>query len=265
MRHAAIAARSFRRYSTYRAATAAGVFTNTVFGIIACFVYLSVWSGSQRIGGYDQLDAVTYAWLGQALLAMLAIFGGGSPDDLAERIRSGDVALDFYRPVGLLGWYAAADAGRAAYQLLARGLVPMLMGAAMFGLRWPSGPLAWSAFAVSLVLATAVSFALRFMVATSAFWLLDASGVRMLAITAATFFSGLTVPLVIFPGWFREVVLGLPWAALLQVPADIWLGRRHGGEILTGLGFQLAWVVVLLACCAGLLRLAERRVVVQGG
>ena len=32
--HVAIATRSFRRYSTYRAATLAGIFTNSVFGVI---------------------------------------------------------------------------------------------------------------------------------------------------------------------------------------------------------------------------------------
>lgn len=265
MLHAAIAARAFRRYSTYLAATLAGIFTNSVFGIIGCFVYLAVWSGGRRVGGYDQLDAITYVWLGQAALAVVAIFGGGSPDDLAQRIRTGDVVLDFYRPVSLLGWYAAADVGRAAYQLLTRGLAPAVVGAVLFGLRWPAGPLTWATFAISLLLAVLVSFALRFLVAGCAFWMLDATGVRTLAITAATFFSGLTVPLVIFPGWCRGLALALPWAAFLQVPADIWLGRRAGAGILTGLCFQLGWAAVLFLACAVMLRLAERRVVVQGG
>ena len=38
----AVAQRSFRRYSTYRAATFAGIFTNCAFGIIICFVYIAV-------------------------------------------------------------------------------------------------------------------------------------------------------------------------------------------------------------------------------
>ena len=41
----------------------------------------------------------------------VAMWGGGSPTDLADRIKTGDVALDFYRPVGILGWYLAADVG----------------------------------------------------------------------------------------------------------------------------------------------------------
>ena len=104
MLYVAIATRAFRRYSTYRAATLAGVFTNSVFGVIYSFAYLALWEANPTAGGYDKLDAVTYVWLGQALLMTIALWGGGTTDDLAERIRTGDVAIDLYRPVDLVGW-----------------------------------------------------------------------------------------------------------------------------------------------------------------
>ena len=88
--------------------------------------------------------------------------------------------------------------------------------------------LAWLGFAVSVPLAVLVSFAVRFLVASTAFWLLDATGPSTLAFVLAAFFSGLTVPLVIFPGWTRDVVMLLPWATYIQVPADIWLGQARG-------------------------------------
>ena len=50
------------------------------------------------------------------------------------------------------------------------------------------------------------------------------------------------------------------------MPADLWLGKREGWAILTGLGQSGAVGVVLLgaaaACCSGP---AERKLVVQGG
>jgi len=49
------------------------------------------------------------------------------------------------------------------------------------------------------------------------------------------------------------------------VPADVWLGKRTGSDLLAALGFQVFWAVVLLAACQGVLRLATRKVVVQGG
>jgi len=96
MLYVAVAVRAFRRYSTYVGATLAGIFTNSVFGAIMCFVYIAVWTQSPGAGGYDVQDAVTYTWLGQAMIMTVAIWGGGSPDDLAARIKSGDVAIDFW-------------------------------------------------------------------------------------------------------------------------------------------------------------------------
>lgn len=265
MLYVAVATRAFRRYSTYMAATLAGIFTNSVFGIIYSFAYLALWAQRPDAGGYDSVDAVTYVWIGQALLMTVALWGGGTTDDLPERIRSGDIAIDLYRPVGLLGWYLAGDLGRAAYHLLTRGLAPTVVGALLFDLRFPSTPQAVLGLVVAIPLAVTVSFAVRFLVACTAFWLFDASGPRLLSAVLAIFFSGMALPLVIFPDGLREVALALPWASYLQTPADIWLGQRIGWSLLGGLGLQALWAVVLLGCCQLVLRAATRRVVVQGG
>jgi ABC-2 type transport system permease protein len=263
--YVAVATRAFRRYSTYRAATLAGIFTNSVFGIIYSYAYLALWAANPDAGGYDAVDAVTFVWLGQAMLMTVAVWSGGTTSELMERIRSGDVAIDLYRPVGLIGWYLAADLGRALYHLLTRGLAPILVGMALFELTLPPSIPNAGAFLLSLPLAVTVSFSLRFLVACTAFWLLDANGVRVLSDAFAIFFSGMTLPLVLFPGWLGTLAEILPWAGMMQVPADLWLGRHEGSAILAYLGFQVAWIVVLLACCSFVLRAATRKVVVQGG
>lgn len=91
MWYAAVAAGSFRGYAAYQMATVAGVFTNTVFGLIVAFTYLALWHERPHLGGYDQAQALTFVWTGQALLAVAALRGGGL-DELQERIRSGDIA-----------------------------------------------------------------------------------------------------------------------------------------------------------------------------
>lgn len=40
--YGAVALRGFRRYSTYRAATLAGAFTNSVFGVIIAFTFIAL-------------------------------------------------------------------------------------------------------------------------------------------------------------------------------------------------------------------------------
>lgn len=260
-----VATSGFRRYATYRIATAAGVFTNIVFGFVLAYTFGALWSERPHLGGYDQAQALTFVWIGQAMLAAAALIGGGFQEELQERIRTGDVVVDLYRPVDLQLWWLAADLGRAAFHLLGRGVVPMVVGALFFELALPTSPLTWIAFLASVTLAVVTGFGLRYLFALSAFWLLDGSGLNMLSALLSMFFSGMLLPLTVFPGVFGEVVRLLPWAATLQVPADVLLGEYEGAGLLSAFGFQAGWAVALLAAGRGLQSLATRKVVVQGG
>lgn len=260
--YAAVAAGGFRRYATYRVATAAGVFTNTIFGLILVYTYLALWDQRPHLGGYDRAQAVTYVWLGQALLAALAIGGGGVEDELMERIRTGDIAIDLYRPADLQLWWLAADVGRALFQLVGRGVVPFVFGALCFPTALPADPSLWAGFAVAVLLAMVVGFGIRFLVALSAFWLMDGTGVTQMAWLGSFFCSGMLLPLNVFPGALGTVVRALPWSSLLQAPADMLLGHADPWRTLA---FQGAWAVALLAAGRLVQSVATRRVVVQGG
>ncbi|MFW6693512.1 ABC transporter permease [Streptomyces sp. MAR4 CNX-425] len=265
MLYGLVAAGGFRRFSTYRAATAAGVFTNTVFGFILAYTYLALWHERPQLGGYDQAQALTFVWVGQALLAPAALLGFGFQEELQERIRTGDVAVDLYRPVDLQLWWCAHDFGRAAFQLLGRGVVPMAVGALAFELALPTAPHTWLLFLLAVTLGCLVSFAIRYLVGLAAFWLLDGQGINLINALVAMLLSGTLLPLTVFPGTLGDVAEALPWAAMLQVPADVLLGRHTGAGVAGALAFQAAWAVALLAAGRALQAVATRKVVVQGG
>ncbi|WP_405742271.1 ABC-2 family transporter protein [Streptomyces sp. NBC_01525] len=265
MLYAAVATGSFRRYATYRVATAAGVFTNTVFGFIVAYSYTALWDQRPHLGGYDLPQALTFAWTGQALLAATSMMGGGGIAELQDRIRTGDIAVDLHRPADLQLWWLAADLGRAVLQLAGRGIVPLAVGACFFELALPEAPLTWLLFLASAILAVVVSFGLRYLVALTSFWLLDGAGLSMITGLAATFFSGMVLPLPVFPDALAHAAQLLPWAALLQVPADVLLGARTGAGALRGLLLQAGWAVALLALGRLVQSYATRKVVVNGG
>jgi ABC-2 type transport system permease protein len=258
--YAWIAAYAFRRYSTYRVAALSATFTNTVFGFMRAGVLMTLWHARPSLGGYDVTDAVTFSFLTQALIEPVRIFGGSL--DLTERIRTGDVSIDLHRPVDLQGWWLADDLGRAGFALISRGLPPMLGGALIFSLHWPS-PATWLAFAGAVLLGVLVSFGLRYLVSLAVFWLHDDRGIHGISLVVSMFFSGLIVPLTIFPGVLGTAAHALPWAALVQLPADVYLGKRT--DLLDVYAFQAAWAAALLGAGRLLTMSARRRLVVNGG
>jgi len=257
-----VARRSFRRWSTYRLATVAGVITNTVFGYLRAYILIAVAAASTNdLAGWDQTDLVTFAFITQALLAGTGAFG---EPELAERVRSGDVVVDLYRPADMQLWWLAAWWGRATYSLLARGLPPVLLGAVAFDLALPPDAASWVAFAISLVLASTIGFGIRFCSNLTAFWLVDNRGLDQLVTLVLTFFGGLLLPVVLFPSWLEAIAWALPFAAMIQLPAEIFMGV-YDGPIIGALALQLAWVVILFGLGRLMLTTATRRVVIQGG
>ncbi|MEV0387158.1 ABC-2 family transporter protein [Nonomuraea sp. NPDC050643] len=250
----------FRKHATYVWAALAGAFTNSVFGILRAYILIALWQARPGLAGYDLTDAVTYCFVTQAFIGPMQLFGGGL--SIPERIRSGDIALDLVRPASLQLWTLAEDMGRAAYLFVVRGFPPMLVGAALFGVLVPTTPGRWLTFLTGFALGVVVSFGWRYLVALSVCWLLDDRGVAVLSLVLTTFFSGMMVPLHIFPGWLGDLARSLPWAAMVQLPTDLYLGKA---PVLETLGFQAFWAVVLLGLGALGTRAIRHKVVIQGG
>lgn len=249
----------FRRWSAYRAAALAGAFTNSVFGLIRSAVLVAVvGTAGGALAGYDQVTAATYVWLGQALIAPVLLFGW---TELAQRIRTGDIAVDLARPADPMLAYLAADLGRAAFALLPRGLPPLAVGALVTGLALPHSPAPYALGLASVALATGISFACRWLVNLSAFWLLDLRGPMTLYLMLSGVLSGLVVPVRWFPPALAAVAAATPFPSILQTPVDMLMGRSGAHA----LAVQAAWLAGLLAAGRAGFALGARRLVIQGG
>jgi ABC-2 type transport system permease protein len=256
-------AAGFRRWSAYRTATAAGAFTNSVFGLVkASITVAAIGAAGGMLAGYDAQEGATYAWLAQAVIAPVYVFGW---DELAQRVRTGDIAVDLARPVDLQTSWLAADLGRAAYSFLPRGLPPLAVGAVTFGLALPGSATPYLLGFVSLVLAVAVSFACRFAMNLSAFWLLDVRGPVTLYVVATNVLCGLVVPVHWFPPWLGTLAALTPFPSMLQAPVDVVSGHVLGTEAFLTVGIQLGWLAGALLLGRVVLARATEKLVVQGG
>jgi ABC-2 type transport system permease protein len=257
-----VARRAYQRQLAYRTANLAGLITNAIFGYLRAAVMLALYATQETIGGYDRHDAISYLWVTQASVMVIALWGWY---EVEQTIRTGDVVSDLAKPFSYLGYWLARDYGRALYFLLFRGSAILLVGQLSFGLRWPGSPLTYLAFALSLAIGVAISFAFRFLMNLSAFWTTDARGMILIGGALITFLSGFLVPLAFFPDWARSALAVLPFAGIVQIPTDVFLERLTGPTLLAALAGQLAWAAALLLICQLAVRLATRRVLVQGG
>jgi ABC-2 type transport system permease protein len=260
---AALAGAEFRRYMTYRQATFAGAFTNTVFGFMRCYILLSVADVTGQMAGYAPGQLVTFVWVGQGLLAVVNYWG---QQELPERVRSGQVVSDLLRPVDLMAGFLAADTGRAGHAMLTRFVVPVAVGLLFFDFYLPANPWTYPLFAVSVVLAVLVCAACRYVVALTSFWLLDIRGAQVAWVVASGFGSGLYFPVPVLPDWLQILLwVGTPFPALMQAPLDVLVERGGTGHALVLVAGQAAWLLVVVGIGRMVQGRALRRLVVQGG
>lgn len=260
---AGLAQAGFARWATYRQAALAGIFTNTVFGVIKLSVLFGITDATGgTVAGYDRDQLSTYVWTSQALIAVVFVFGWF---ELAQRIRTGDIAVDLARPVDLQLSFLATDLGRAGWSLLARGIAPMAIGGLVFGLFVPRDVTAVVLLLPSVALAVVVSYGCRFLVSLVAFWTVEVRGVVTVYVLTMNLLCGLIIPVQLFPTWLRAVAYATPFPWLLQAPCDLASGQATGWAAAGAVAAQLGWAVALLLAGRLVLRSATRRLVVQGG
>jgi ABC-2 type transport system permease protein len=256
--YAEVAARSFRRYSTYRGAVLAGVVVNTVFGFINVGVLRAALAERSEIGGLDRVSIVAFTFAVQALLMNVTAFGDfGFP----ARVLSGDVASEMSRPMDFSLYRLSYDVGRSLFFLPARGIPPLLAGYAVFRFDAPH-PTQVLRFVIVAVAASFVASRIWTIIGVLAFWMTDATGPVQLGAVCFSVLGGLLVPIQFLPDAVAAVARVLPFVTLLQYPAEVFIGRRSLGSTLA---VQVLWFVVLETLLRLELRAARRKLVINGG
>lgn len=251
---------SMRQQLAYRAATVAGLFINSVYGVILASVMLGFYGSIDgSVKGWSDGDTVTLIWINQSLIMVMYLWGWW---DVSKTIQTGTIASDFLRPVSFYGFWLSRDLGRATVSILMRMIPTLAIGWVLFDIDLPASPLSAILFLVAVTLGVWVSFSIRLLTNLSSFWLIDHRGIGALTISVTTFLSGMAMPIDFFPEPLRTIATLLPFQAVLMAPNNVYLGKENP---LTVFAIQIFWVIALAGLCFLVLRRGERRLVVHGG
>lgn len=252
----------FRRTAIYRSAAISGAITNTFFGFLRAYMFIALYQHRPEVGGYTLADVLAFTFITQGMAALIGLWSWWP---IAETVQSGEIATDLSRPYDYQLAWLAQDYGRAAFQLLGRSIPPYAVGMLAFGVTLPTDPLIWLAIIPSIVLAVTVSFGWRFCLNLATFWTIDHRGIAGISLLMSVLLSGFLVPLALWPDGLRAVVALLPFAAMVAIPIDVFLGKLQGADLLAALALQAFWAVALLAAGRLVLAAALHKLVVQGG
>jgi ABC-2 type transport system permease protein len=249
----------------YRAQAMAGVFTQFAFGFMRVFVMIAFYAGSSSVQPMSLTQVVTYIWMTQILLTLMA----WRPDpETVTMVREGTIAYEIVRPVNLSFAWLMRSLARRGFMPLMRG-IPILVIALVL----PSPyrmvlPLTFSMIVLSilvLILAWLLGGMLNNLLNILTVYLMSADGLAKLFPIVMMFFSGLILPIPLFPIQFQKALSYTPFSGLMDTPARVIMGHYNTTEAISAMFVQLVWIVVIFVFNDFLLENKLKKIVVQGG
>lgn len=254
----------------YRAAAIAGFGTQVWWGFIKVMVFAAFFSSSLAHQPMNLADAITYVWLGQAFLVLLP---WTADPEIAEMVRTGNVAYDRLRPLDTyffwyaraMAWMVARAAPRCAMMFAFAAILLPVIGLGDWRLRMPPSLAAAALFAGAMAGVAMLSSALVMIVNLGCVITLSERGANALIVPLVLVLSGSIVPLPFFPNWMQPFLFFQPFAGLVDIPYRIYFGGLTGWIAIAGLTQMLGWTIVLVFGGHRAMTAAMNRLQVQGG
>ncbi|WP_329002653.1 ABC-2 family transporter protein [Kribbella sp. NBC_00709] len=223
--------------------------TLVVQAVVAPLIGLFVWSAV-----YPDDPSIARYYVAVILVTLMT--ESFEQHTFSERIYDGTLSHELLRPqpvvIGVIGMNLAI---RAWLTLLGAPIVLLTGIALRVGFDW-SAVLRSTPY---IVLAAVLVFLWTFLLALTAFWTDRVHAVVGFGSQLVFLFGGTAAPIGLLPETWRRIAEVLPFYAMSGLPAEIAAGNGRGS-----LGYQLIWVVVLVAVVTVVWRSGVRRYTAVG-
>ena len=242
------------------------VFLTFLSQIVLLFVTTYFWkaayNGIETVAGVDERGMLTYSVMA---LALGSLFSISIENSVRGKIRMGNVAVDYIKPVNIFFMYFAEDIGESVTVFFQK-VVPQLIFAAIFVVvPYPASALHFALFLVSASLSYMILWFICAIFALFYFWAIDIGPIGTIKNYIIMILSGSFIPMWFFPDFIQGILVYLPFIYTYQLPLSIYIGRGTLGEMLRGMAVQIAWMALFALLFARLKRRVEKNILVQGG
>jgi ABC-2 type transport system permease protein len=241
----------------------------SAFHLIVVFtLWGAAYAGNAEIGGFNIAQTMTYF----IALMVIQFFIGAFNEDyqISEEIRNGLINQFLLKPINYFVYRLSIfTSARLVSGLLA--IVPLLMALPFVHgfVSLPSGAGEWWRLGIglpALAMSALIQFTIAYCFGMLTFWFLEIQSFIILSYAVETLLAGQIFPLDLLPRPIYQLSQYLPYYYQMYFPVALFTGRINApAAALRGLGFQLAWVLLLLLLARLLWTRGLRRHTAVGG
>ena len=254
----------FKSRLTYRF----NYFTGLIGKVLSIFAQFFIWKAlllnssiDTSYGTIDFSSMVTYI----IMSSIISIITSTSVISVVDNnIRSGQIALDFIKPINFKLYMFCDSIGKNLYQILFSVLPVAILSIVIFGIQ-PPDPIDFILFIIATIGGILVNYFLCFCLGLLGFWLTQEWIIGRFLNDLIRLFSGAFIPLWFFPSQLLQISEYLPFRFIYFVPISIFLGKFDIIQCLYLLLTQLIWIILLYLLSVYIWKKAIHKLVVQGG
>lgn len=252
---------SARQQWAYRAELA----LRSISMVLFMGIFIALWrtayaaTGIEHLAGYTLPAMIWYLGMAETLtLSTSRIF-----NDISEDVKSGQLAYTLTRPIPYPLFQVAQSLGDSAlrfgFNFLTAVIVVTLGAGQVVG-----SPAGLAAFLALAALGLVLDALMAVLIGLTAFWIEEVMPVYLIYQKLIFSIGGLFLPLEVLPAWLARLSRALPFQLIAYAPARAFVAF-DAGFVGRTLALQLGYIVVLLLLVGGVWRIAQRRMVIQGG
>ncbi len=242
----------------YRSAALSGILTQLAWGFLLITLFQLL--GQQTMSA---ADIATYFWMNQAFIAMNAVWT--MDNSLFQEVESGDIQYSILRPQNIyLQWFVRNGAYRLSRTILRATPLFLIIFwlPEPYRMQLPASSSYFAGFLVSLALSFGTQLAIGNLMVALVMKSKQALGVRMLFLSLFDFLDGGNIPYAYFPAGLQLFLQTTFFYSIKAAPFLMYLGTI---PIVTTLGLQLIWLLILIAVSYHMVARELRKLEVYGG
>ena len=232
------------------------------FILLTALFWKALYQNSSDIGGVTVEDMLVYSVLS---VFLQNFFSRTIENQIRQRMRSGNIAIDYIKPVNLFAMYFANDVGNIVVNLVQRFIPVLLFSMVFIIVPVPVSVTAFLLFLISSVMSFFILWIFSAIFGLLYFWFTDTGNIGGIKDYIINILSGALVPVWFFPESLQQVLVYMPFIYTYQLPISIFIGKTGTKEAFTAMGIQVIWCVIFFIIFHLLSRKALKKVLVQGG
>ncbi|MBR6872087.1 MAG: ABC-2 family transporter protein [Ruminococcus sp.] len=237
----AVAFVTYKEWSAYRTHSLVSAFVGPVYFIVQYFIWTAVYGSSSTFGGMELEQTIRYFGV-SALIGYLTM--DFADWNLQMLVRTGKFLIFALRPVHHRFFALSQKIGHRILGFFFEFLPCFFVFMLLFRIDIVPAYTGWTLLSVALTFL--MQFYVNYCIGMTAFYFVQARGIRTVYMLLASVFSGALIPISFFPGALQRVMMFLPFQYTNYITAMVWTGSDSIGE----LGLSIPQAVLCQAIAA---------------